>query len=106
MMESDFFEAKRYHQARKKVKEMRMFYEHLTVFILVSIILIVVNFMTSPECLWFIWCWLGGVTGVIIHGLQAFGISPVFNADWEERKILEILEKNNNKNIRNNEAKL
>ena len=96
-MEPDRIESERYHKARKKVKEIREFYEHLMVFILVSVILIVINLMTSPEYLWFIWCLLGWGIGVAIHGLKAFDVSPAFNKEWEERKIKEILEKEKNK---------
>ncbi|MRX68268.1 2TM domain-containing protein [Flavobacterium resistens] len=96
-MESDHTQAKRYQKAQKRVKEIRGFYEHLTVFILVTVILIVINLMTSPEYLWFIWCVFGWGIGVVIHGLKTFEISPAFSKDWEERKIKEILEKEKNK---------
>lgn len=102
MMESNYIEEKRYQDVRKKVNEMRKFYEHLTIFILLSIILIVINLVTSPGYLWFMWCLLGGGIGVIIHGLLAFGISPILNSDWEERKIRKLLEKESltNKNLK------
>ena len=96
-MEPNYTEAKRYQQAQKKVKEIRGFYEHLTVFISISIALIVINLMTSPEYLWFLWCLSGWGIGVVMHGLKAFGLSPFFNKEWEERKIKEILEKEKNK---------
>jgi uncharacterized membrane protein YccC len=101
-MESNYIEEKRYQDVRKKVNEMRKFYEHLTIFILLSIILIVINLVTSPGYLWFMWCLLGGGIGVIIHGLLAFGISPILNSDWEERKIRKLLEKESltNKNLK------
>jgi hypothetical protein len=92
-MEPDYTKERRYHLAQKKVKEIREFYQHLTVFILVTIMLIVINLMTSPEYLWFIWCILGWGVGVIFHGLKVFGVSPFFNKEWEERKIREFLEK-------------
>jgi hypothetical protein len=92
-MEPDYTEERRYHLAQKKVKEIKEFYQHLTVFIFVTIMLVVINLMTSPEYLWFIWCILGWGVGVIFHGLKAFGISPFFNKEWEERKIREFIEK-------------
>jgi hypothetical protein len=101
-METNYVEAERYHQAQKKVKKIREFYEHLTVFIFVSIILIVINLVTSPEYLWFIWCLLGWGTGVVLHGMKVFGISPFFNKEWEERKIKEYLEKESKKKPDNN----
>ena len=96
-MEPNFTETERYYQAQKRVKEIRGFYEHLIVFILVTIILIVINLMTSPEYLWFLWCIMGWGIGVVFHGLKVFGISPFFNKEWEERKIKEFLEKDKNK---------
>lgn len=92
-MEPDYTEERRYHQAQKKVKEIKDFYQHLTVFILVTIMLLVVNLMTSPEYLWFIWCVLGWGVGVLFHGLKAFGVSSFFNKEWEERKIREFIER-------------
>lgn len=96
-METNFAETQRYYQAQKRVKEIRGFYEHLIVFILVTIILIVINLMTSPEYLWFLWCIMGWGVGLVFHGLKVFAISPFFNKEWEERKIKEFLEKDKNK---------
>ena len=96
-MEKNYTETERYHQAQKKVREIKDFYQHLIVFILVSIILIVINLMTSPGYLWFAWCLMGWGIGLVLHGLAVFNLPPFFNKDWEERKIREILEKDNNK---------
>ncbi|MWB96027.1 histidine kinase [Flavobacterium sp. GA093] len=96
-MEPDYNETERYQQARKKVTEIKEFYQHLTVFILVSIILIVINLMTSPGYLWFVWCLIGWGMGLVLHGLAAFNLPPFFDKEWEAKKIREILEKDNNK---------
>jgi len=96
-MELNYTEGERYYQAQKRVKEIREFYEHLTVYLLCNPIVIVVNLMTSPGYLWFIWCLSGWGFAIVMHGLKVFRISPIFNKDWEERKIKEILEKESNK---------
>jgi len=96
-MEKNYAQAERYLQAQKKVKEIKDFYQHLMIFILVSIILIVINLMTSPGYLWFVWCLIGWLIGLIVHGLTTFNLPPFFDKNWEERKIREILEKENNK---------
>jgi len=96
-MEKKYAEADRYYEAQKKVKEIKEFYQHLTVFVLVNPICIVVNLMTSPGYLWFIWCLLGWGFGLIMHGLKAFEVMPFFNKEWEQRKIQEILDKEKNK---------
>jgi len=96
-MERDFTEAERYYDAQKRVKEIREFYEHLTVYVLVNPIVVVVNLMTSPGYLWFLWCVMGWGMAIILHGLKVFSLPPFFNKKWEERKIKEILEKENNR---------
>ncbi|TDP02337.1 2TM domain-containing protein [Flavobacterium sp. 245] len=96
-MEPNYTKAERYLEVQKRVKELREFYEHLTVFILVNPILIVVNLMTSPGYLWFVWSLLGWGFAIVMHALKAFRISPAFSKEWEERKIREILEKENSK---------
>ena len=100
-MKPNYTETERYYQAQKKVKGIRGFYEHLTVFIFVTVILVVINLITSPEYLWFIWCIGGWGIGVVFHGLKVFGYSPFFNKEWEERKIQEILEKEKNQKTSN-----
>nr|WP_163394561.1 2TM domain-containing protein [Flavobacterium limi] len=96
-MEPDYTEAERYYQAQKRVQEVRKFYEHLIVFLISNPILIVVNLMTCPGYLWFVWSLLGWGFAIIMHGIKAFRVSPAFNKEWEERKIKEILEKENKK---------
>lgn len=92
-MEPNYTQAERYYQAQKRVKEIRGFYEHLTVYVLCNPIVIVVNYMVSPGYLWYIWSVMGWGIAIVLHGLKAFNLPPFFNKKWEERKIREILEK-------------
>lgn len=92
-MKTNYTEAERYYQAQKKVKEIKDFYQHLTVYLLCSVIVVVVNLMTSPGYLWCVWCLSGWGVGVVLHGLKAFDRFPFFDKDWESKKINEILEK-------------
>ncbi|MFH6994271.1 2TM domain-containing protein [Flavobacterium sp. FlaQc-48] len=96
-METNYTQGERYYQAQKKVAEIRKFYQHLTVYLLCNPIVIVVNLMTSPGYLWFIWSLMGWGMAIVLHGLKAFEFSPFYNKEWEERKIREILEKEDNK---------
>ncbi|HJY11266.1 MAG TPA: 2TM domain-containing protein [Flavobacterium sp.] len=91
-MEKNHSEAERYYQAQKRVKEIKEFYQHLTVFLLCNVIVIVVNLMTSPGYLWFLWCLLGWGIAIVLHGLTVFRISPIFDKEWEERKIKEFMD--------------
>lgn len=98
-METNYAEADRYYEAQKKVAEIKKFYQHLTVYLLCNPIAIVVNLMTSPGYLWFIWSLMGWGIAIVLHGLKAFEFSPFYNKEWEERKIREILEKENKRQI-------
>jgi len=92
-METNYAEEERYYQAQKRVKEIRKFYEHLTVYLLCNPIVIVVNLMTSPGFLYFIFCLLGWGMAIVLHGLKAFDYAPFFNKKWEEQKIKEFMGK-------------
>ncbi|REH01130.1 2TM domain-containing protein [Flavobacterium aquicola] len=100
-MENNFKNEDSYSKARKRVEEVKAFYGHLFSFILINIGLFVVNSVTSPNHLWFdywfYWQLLFWGIGLLFHGLKTFNYSPFFNKDWKERKIKEILEKENNK---------
>ncbi|MBE8726950.1 2TM domain-containing protein [Flavobacterium hungaricum] len=96
-MELHYTEAERYYQAQKKVKEIKKFYEHLTVYVLVNPIVMVVNLTTSPEHLWFLYCLFGWGIAIVMNGLKAFNYAPFFDKEWEERKIREIIEQESKK---------
>ncbi len=84
-------EQARYEEARKRVEEIRGFYHHLTAYVVVNAVLLVINMLTSPGHYWFFWPLLGWGIGVAIHGLITFG--GIRGRSWEERKISEIMEK-------------
>jgi len=92
-MENQYTEEERYFKAKKRVDEIKGFYGNLTSYIVVNIGLMAINLTTSPQYLWFFWPlgWWG--LGVLFHGLKVFNYMPFFNKDWEERKIKEFIEK-------------
>ena len=79
-----------YERAQKRVKELKSFYSNLISYIIVNTFLIVLNFITSPNHLWFYWCLLGWGIGLIAHGMSVFAIGR----NWEEKKIRELMDKN------------
>ena len=87
-------EALAYDRAAKRVKEIKGFYGNLISYCLVIPFLIFVNLYTVPEYHWFWWPMLGWGIGVLSHGFQVFGIGK----GWEEKKIREIMEKDQYKN--------
>lgn len=81
-----------YYNAKKKVEALKGFYGSLISYCIVIPILIFVNLTYMPNFHWF-WFSAGGWGfGLIMHGFKVFG----YTSNWEERKIQEILEKENN----------
>lgn len=83
---------KRYERAKKKVENLKSFYMHLTVFILVNIFLIIINWSTYDGYWWFVFPLGGWAIGLIVHGATVFAGSA-FGVEWEERKIQEYMER-------------
>jgi hypothetical protein len=83
----------KYQRAQKRVEAIRGFYIHLGVYVIVNVFLFLINIITSPEGLWFYWVLLGWGIGVAAHAFTVFGADRLFGSDWEEKKIREIMEK-------------
>jgi hypothetical protein len=84
----------KYQKAKERVEALRGFYIHLTVYVIVNLFLFLLNIITSPDVLWFYWPLLGWGIALFVHALSVFwGFDRPFGADWEERKIRELIEK-------------
>ncbi|OXA77763.1 histidine kinase [Flavobacterium frigidimaris] len=86
-------ENKAYFRAKKRVEELKGFYGNIISYCCVIPFLIFINLRYSPGFQWFWFSALGWGFGVVMHAFKVFG----YSSDWEERKIREILEKENNK---------
>jgi sensor histidine kinase YesM len=81
-----------YFRAKKRVEQLKGFYGSLISYCCVIPILIFVNLTYMPQFHWF-WFSAGGWGfGLVMHAFKVFG----YSADWEERKIQEILRKEDN----------
>jgi hypothetical protein len=86
-------EQARYDRARKRVEEIKGFYTHLMVYILVNIGLFILNILTSRRDFWFYWPLVGWGIGVLAHAGSVFGPGKFWGPAWEERKIKELMDK-------------
>jgi hypothetical protein len=59
--------------ARGRAEAKFAFYKHLAVYVAVGILLVVINFLASPDSFWAIWPILGWGLAIIIHALSVFG---------------------------------
>lgn len=83
-----------YFKAKQRVKEIKEFYGNLISYCVVIPFLIFVNYFTYWEFKWFWFPLLGWGIGLTIHGFSVFG----YGSSWEERKIKEIMEKEQSNN--------
>ncbi len=80
-------------RAKERVEELKKFYNNLISYVVVIIGLAALNYHQNHWAYaWFLWPALGWGIGVIFHGIKAFNANPIFNKDWEERKIREFME--------------
>jgi hypothetical protein len=87
-------EEESYKRAKKRVDELREFYEHLIAYLVVNIMLIIINLVTSPDTLWFYWVTVFWGIGVICHAISVYG---KLGKNWEDKKIKKIMEKEKEK---------
>ena len=82
-----------YERAKKRVEDIRGFYHHLLIYVLVNAFLFVLNILTSPGDLWFYWPLLLWGIGIVAHAASVFASGGLWGKDWEERKIKQLMEK-------------
>jgi hypothetical protein len=90
------FEEQSFLRAKKRVKEIRDFYEHLTVYVVALPVLIVINYYATPDEMWVWNVAMGWGIAIAIHTLLTFTL-PFLDKGWEQRKIMEILDKEKSK---------
>jgi hypothetical protein len=61
-----------HQQAKKRALAKLGFYTHLTVYVVVNLLLISINLISSAKHYWFIWPMLGWGIGICFHGLGTF----------------------------------
>jgi hypothetical protein len=86
----------KYQKAKKRVQAIKEFYTHLTVYVLVNLLLFTINMLTLPGSLWFYWPLMGWGIAVALHALRVFGSGGRMGAEWEDRKIKELMEPGEN----------
>lgn len=93
MENSNYDEENAYYKAKRQVDELRKFYTSLISYCLVIPLLIFINLKFSSQFQWFWFPAFGWGFGLIMKGLRVFG----YSSNWEERKIQQILNKEENK---------
>jgi len=89
----NYSENNAYYRAKKRVEQLKGFYGSLISYCIVIPILVFINLKYMPQFQWF-WFSAGGWGfGLLMHAFKVFG----YSSNWEERKIQEILNKEDSK---------
>ncbi len=99
-MENDNLETQKYLRVQKRVRAISGFYRHLAMYVLINLFLITLKYVNLDEGEEFFrfstfstavyW----GI-GLAFHAVGVFGGYLFLGKDWEQRKIAELMEKNN-----------
>ncbi len=90
---TNYIENTAYYRAKKRVEQLKGFYGSLISYCIVIPILIFINLTYMPHFQWFWFSAAGWGFGLLMHAFKVFG----YSSNWEERKIQEILRKEENK---------
>jgi len=92
---------RKYRKARRRVKDIKDFYTHLTVYVVVNLFIIAMHLgifqsgfanVEIPDWSIFTTPFFWGI-GLFFHWLKVFKNNNVFLKNWEKRKIQEYLDK-------------
>ncbi len=92
-----------YEEAVKKVKKLKGFYTHAIVYVVINIMVVIANVQNYEpgesyfQFKTFMTAFFWGI-GLLAHGMATFVPYFIFGKEWEERKIKELMEKEQNVN--------
>ncbi|MBC2839370.1 2TM domain-containing protein [Robiginitalea sp. SC105] len=86
-------------RAKKRVAEIKGFYVHLSIYLVINVVILVVHQVNGfhENGGWFAWNTLftplfWGI-GLAFHGAKVFGWIPFFGKKWEEEQIRKYMER-------------
>jgi len=98
-MEYQELENEKLKKAKKKVEELKGFYIHLTVYIIINTFILVnilIRAFDDGDKFWqfgtFFTPFFWGI-GLAFHAAKVFDYNPILGKNWEERQIKKYIEK-------------
>jgi hypothetical protein len=77
--------------AWRRVRSLRLFYSHLTIYLVLNFVLVLSD-VSTPGNTWFYIPLLGWGLVLGLHAAQAYEMLPWFTEDWERRKVEELID--------------
>jgi len=96
MLEENFKEEQAYNKAQKRVKAIKGFFSHLSVYCTIIPVIIFINLKFEPHFHWFWFSALGWGLGLFFHWMGVFGFNLLgFGQNWEDKKIKQLMKEQN-----------
>ncbi len=86
-------EKEKYKIAKQRLEDIKGFYSHLISYIIVIIVLMIINLVSSPRFLWFAIVAGAWGFGLFWHAMGVFVFNKGAKKSWEKRKIKELMDK-------------
>lgn len=77
----------RYSAAQQRARVKLDFYRHLVTYVIVITALAILNFVLTPDYLWFLWPAVGWGVGLIAHATNVFAFSDAALKRLTEREL-------------------
>ncbi|MCT8339788.1 2TM domain-containing protein [Luteirhabdus pelagi] len=88
----------KYFKAKERVEHIKKFYTSLIMYFIFIGFLAALNYYTNEwSYMWFLWAAFGWGIGLIFQAGKAFNWNPILGKDWEDRKMKEFMEEEENK---------
>lgn len=98
-MEFQEQESEKWKRAKKRVEELKGFYIHLTVYLVINgfiMVNILIRSLGGGDAFWhfgtFFTPFFWGI-GLAFHAAKVYGYNPILGKKWEERQIRKYIEK-------------
>ena len=76
-----------YKKAAKRADEKIEFIRHLYCYVIVNVLLIILNLLTSPNNLWFYWITVFWGIGLLLHFIKTYITTGKVNEEYREKMI-------------------
>lgn len=92
-MEQDIKQQEAFLKALKRVQEIKGFYNHLIIFIVINLLILAAALYFNKDMIFFfVVSVCGWGIGLFSHAMKTFDWNPLTGKDWEQRKIQEFLD--------------
>ncbi len=102
----DYSQSAKLKKAKEKVVALKGFYKHLTVYLVINTMLVMVkligNSYFGETFMWPFWhvgtfaVWFFWGIGLFFHGLNVFSTKSILSKNWEEAQIRKFMESDKN----------